>query len=70
MSIVNVTITEDSGTSPRVLRFRLEDSAGGFHDYGPMFTVPSFDAEAFKPLLAAKVEARLAETEADQVIGQ
>lgn len=69
MSIVSVVVTEDSGTAPRVLRFQLTDSTGATHEWGPMFTTPSFDVEAFKSVISAKIEDRLAETEAQQVLG-
>ena len=68
MSIVSVTIIEDSGTAPRVLRYRITDSTGATHDYGPMRVTPDFDAEAIKPALAEKFSWRLAEAEFDQVM--
>lgn len=69
MSIVAVEVVSDTGTAPREVRFRVQDSSGAWHDYGPVFTNPQWDAEAFKPLLAAKVAAQLAQREFEQALG-
>jgi hypothetical protein len=50
--------------------YRCQDHLGAWHNYGPVMTInANFDAEAFKPTVAAKVAERLAQAEASQVVG-
>jgi hypothetical protein len=70
MSIVSTEIESIHGSTNRMIFYRCQDHLGAWHNYGPVITIDTnFDAEAFKPTVAAKVAARLAENEAQQVIG-
>ena len=69
MSIVVTEVESIHGDAHRMIFYRCQDHLGAWHSYGPVITVdPSFDAEAYKPTVAAKVAERLAEAEANQVI--
>ena len=70
MSIVVTEIESIHGDAYRMIFYRCQDHLGAWHSYGPVITIdPNFDAEAFKPTVAAKVAERLAENEAAGVIG-
>jgi hypothetical protein len=48
--------------------YKCQDHLGAWHNYGPVITIDdAFDAEAHKTVVAAKVAAALAETEAQQI---
>jgi hypothetical protein len=69
VSIVTTEIESIHGDAHRMIFFRCQDHLGAWHNYGPVITSDiNFAAEAFKPTAAAKVAARLAENEAQQVI--
>ena len=70
MSIVATEIESVHGSDHRMIFFRCRDHLNVWHSYGPVITTDAnFDAEAFKPTVAVKVAERLAEAEANQVIG-
>lgn len=68
MTIVSTAIESDTGI-PRVIKYLCTDHLGGTHKYGPVIANPNFDAEAHKVVVAAKVEAALAEAEAQHLLG-
>ena len=68
--IVATEIESIHGDAHRMIFYRCQDHLGAWHSYGPVITSDAgFDAEAFKPTVATKVAERLAEAEAQQVIG-
>ena len=72
MSIVATEIESIHGAlgQQRMIFYRCQDSEGAWHNYGPVITTDdSFDAEAFKAVVAAKVAAALAEAEAQALMG-
>lgn len=70
MSIVATEIESIHGSVHRMIFYRCQDHLGAWHSYGPIITSDvNFDAEAHKPIVAAKVAERLAASEAEQVIG-
>ena len=72
MSIVATEIESIHGAvgQQRMIFYRCQDHLGQWHPYGPVITVDgAFDAEAFKTVVAGKVAASLAESEAEQVLG-
>jgi len=69
MSIVTTEIESIHGSAHRMIFYRCQDHLGAWHSYGPVITSDTnFDADAFKPTVAVKVAAQLAEAEANQVI--
>ena len=69
MSIVATEIESIHGSADRAIFYRCQDHFGTWHSYGPVITRDvNFDAEAFKPIAAAKVTERLAEIEANELI--
>ena len=69
MTIAVTEIESIHGDTHRMIFYRCQDHLGTWHGYGPVITTDvNFDADAFKPTVAAKVAERLAEAEAEQVI--
>ena len=71
MAIVATEIESIHGPTngKRMIFYRCQDSSGAWHNYGPVITVdPSFDADAHKVLVTAKVENRLAEQELQELL--
>ena len=71
MSIVATEIDSIHGRigQQRMIFYRCQDHLGAWHPYGPVITIDdAFDAEAHKAVVAAKVAAALAETEAQQIM--
>jgi hypothetical protein len=71
MSIAAVEVESVHGgaNETRFVFFRYQDHLGEWRNYGPVITNdPAWDAEAYKPLLAAKMEARLAEAEINEAL--
>ena len=66
-----ITVIEDDVPgNPRRVYYKVIDDFGAEHRYGAVMTVdPTFDAEAFKTIVEAKVTTMLAETEFNQLIG-
>ena len=71
MSIVSTEVLSDTTSGAvRSVVYRCTDSDGGKHDYGPVMTVdPAFDADEHMTIVEMKVASRLAEQEANEVIG-
>jgi hypothetical protein len=71
MSIVATEIDSIHGQlgQQRMIFYKCQDHLGAWHNYGPVITSDdSFDAEAHKAVVAAKVAAALAETEAQPIM--
>jgi hypothetical protein len=70
VSIVATEIVSDSsvGTGRWVI-YRCQDDTGAWHKWGPVWAENGWDADAFKPIIAERMATRLAEIEAEQVIG-
>ena len=72
MAIVATEIESIHGVigQQRMIFYRCQDSAGVWHNYGPVITIDdSFDADGFKTVVAAKVAESLAAAEAEQLLG-
>ncbi len=70
MSIVATEIDSIHGRigQQRMIFYKCQDHLGTWHNYGPVITIDdAFDAEAHKAVVAAKIAAALAETEAQQI---
>lgn len=64
MAIVLTEVASIHGSAQRMIFYRCTDSTGGTHKYGPVITSDSlFDAEAYKPVVAARVSEALAVAE-------
>jgi len=70
MSIISTVIESDAvvGQSRKIV-YVCQDHLGKTYRIGPVFTDEQFDEEAAKLKIAADLESRLAETEAEQLIG-
>ena len=71
MSIVATEIDSIHGRigQQRMIFYKCQDHLGAWHNYGPIITIDdAFDAEAHKTVVAAKIAAALAETEAQQIM--
>jgi hypothetical protein len=70
MSIVSTVIESDAvvGQSRKIV-YVCQDNYGKTYRIGPVFTDEQFDEEAAKLKIAANLETRLAEVEAEQVLG-
>ena len=72
MSIVATEIDSIHGAigQQRMIFYKCQDHLGAWYNYGPVITVDdAFDADAHKAVVAVKVAAALAETEAQQIMG-
>lgn len=72
MSIVATEVESIHGAvgQQRMIFYRCQDSQGVWHPYGPIITIDdSFDADAHKTVVAAKVAESLAEAEAAALLG-
>ena len=70
MSIVATEIDSIHGRigQQRMIFYKCQDHLGQWHPDGPIITSDDgFDAEAHKAVVAAKIAAALAETEAQQI---
>ncbi len=71
MSIVATEIESIHGAigQQRMIFYRCQDDRGIWHNYGPVITIDdSFDADAHKIVVAAKVAESLAEAEAQELL--
>lgn len=71
MSIVATEVESIHGAigQQRMIFYRCQDSEGQWHGYGPVITIDeSFDADAYKTIVAAKVADMLAEAEARELL--
>ena len=70
MSIVSTVIESDyvSGASRKIV-YICTDDQGKTYRVGPVYADVGFDADAAKVKIAANLATRLAEVEAEQVIG-
>ena len=72
MAIVATEIESVHGATNQkhLVFYKCQDHLGAWHNYGPVYAEPDFDADAFKTIAAAKVTESLANSEFEALVGE
>lgn len=69
MSIETVEIESVHGSAKRLVFYKAQDHLGVWHQWGPVITSdPDWDEEAYKTIVAQKLEDKLADQEASRLL--